>query len=216
MRHAVPFLLCIAVALAAAPVAAEGQTTSTGRPPSQPEGTTPGTQPDTASPRGSSAPTPQPSSGRPPALLTPGSVGPSSDGLLFAPTQFQPSPALPSEQRPVDSTGPIAPQSLPRQSEDSAAGSPDALDLSQPCSVNGVPGQPSGTATSQQSGVSASKFRPAGVGAEQFVRPGVSTAQLATLLPGGARTGCVPPRTFVLYPETADRPRRAPSTDDGP
>ena len=215
MRHAVPFSLCIAVALVAAPIAAEAQSTSTDQSPSQREGTTPGTQPATASPRGSDAPAPQPSSARPPALLTPGSVG-SSDGLLFAPTQFQASPALPSELRSVDSARPIAPQSPPRQSEDGAAGSPAALGLSQPCNVNGVPGQPSGAATAQQPGVSANQFRRAGVGEEQFVRPGVSTAQLATLLPNAARTGCVPPRTFVLYPETPDRPRRAPSTNDGP
>ena len=216
MRHAVRFSLCITVALVAAPIAAEGQTTSTNQSPSQREGTTSGTQPATASPRGSDAPAPQPSSARPPALLTPGSVGPSSDGLLFAPTQFQASPALPSEQRSVDSARPIAPQSPPRQSEDGAAGSPAALGLSQPCNVNGVPGQPAGAATAQQPGVSASQFRRAGVGAEQFVRPGVSTAQLATLLPGAARTACVHPQTFVLYPEMAERPRRAPSTDDGP
>jgi hypothetical protein len=212
MRHAVPFSLCVAVALVAAPMAAEGQTTDPS--PSQREGTTPSTQPESAPPRGSSTPTSQPSSVRPPALLTPGAVGPSSDGLLFAPTQFQPSPALPSEQRPVDSTS-IARQPAPRQGEGGAAGSSGALELLQPCGVNGTAGQPSGTATAPQNGVSTSQTQGTGVAAEKFVRPGVSTAQLATLLPGAARAACLPPRTFVLYPETTERPRRAPTTDDG-
>jgi hypothetical protein len=54
------------------------------------------------------------------------------------------------------------------------------------------------------------------VSADAFERPGVSTAQLATLIPGNQVETCAAPRDVVLYPEPVSRPRRVPSNGDAP
>ena len=59
-------------------------------------------------------------------------------------------------------------------------------------------------------GVSASQLPRAGVSADAFERPGVSTAQLAALLPGARPTPCAPPRDVILYPDTGAPSRRVP------
>ena len=60
-------------------------------------------------------------------------------------------------------------------------------------------------------GVSASQFQRAGVGADAFTRPGVSTEQLRTLVPGRGTESCRPARDVVLFPEPATQRRVIPS-----
>jgi hypothetical protein len=57
--------------------------------------------------------------------------------------------------------------------------------------------------------VPASKFPQAGVAADKFERPGVSAAQLATLLPGYRSQPCAPTRDVPLYPATSSPLPRA-------
>jgi hypothetical protein len=56
----------------------------------------------------------------------------------------------------------------------------------------------------------------AGVGAEAFVRPGVSAEQLRVLAPGGLPDPCRPPRDFVLHPDPGTQPRRVPAAAEQP
>jgi hypothetical protein len=65
-------------------------------------------------------------------------------------------------------------------------------------------------ATSSFPGVSAAQLPRAGVSADAFVRPGVSAAQLSTLLPGARSSPCAPPRDFIPYPDAGTPSRRAP------
>lgn len=51
-------------------------------------------------------------------------------------------------------------------------------------------GSAQGSGASTGSGIAASQFSSSGVPADRFERPGVSTEQLATMLPGARGTGC--------------------------
>ena len=76
---------------------------------------------------------------------------------------------------------------------------------------------PSSATASACPGVSSSQLPRAGVSSDAFVRPGVSAAQLSTLLPGARSSPCGPPRDFIPYPDTGTPTRRAPPPSvDGP
>jgi outer membrane biosynthesis protein TonB len=117
-----------------------------------------------------------------------------------------PEPLRPSEPaRVVDEIG--------RRPSEQAPGAAVTSPPARPCA--GSP--PSATAAPSHSafpGVSASQLPRAGVSAEAFVRPGVSTAQLATLQPGSPPTPCAPPRDVILYPDTGAPARRVPPPGD--
>src|SRR5688572_28888893 len=125
MRHALPFSLFVVVALGAAADQAVAQTAADGRSATPPQ---PRTSPDASAPPPQTLSAPSMS----PLVLTPGAVGPTSDGLLFRPPQFLPSPALPSERRSLDPPMPIAPPPVPRANETEAV-RPAAPGPSQPC-----------------------------------------------------------------------------------
>ena len=114
---------------------------------------------------------------------------------------------LPSEQalppgraQDVPSTTPLQTPPITRPG-DPAVAPPQGVPSAGPCNrtSSGTPAFP---------GVSASQLPRAGVSADAFVRPGVSTAQLSVLLPG-ARTSQCPSSTrdVILYPDTG-RPSR--------
>ena len=114
------------------------------------------------------------------------------------PTRPAPPPIEPA--RNIDDIG-------RRPAEQPAVASPAAQ---RPCgTAASAVGAPSGQA-SPFPGVSASQLPRAGVPADAFVRPGVSAAQLATLLPGARSTPCATPRDVILYPDLGTPARRVP------
>jgi hypothetical protein len=144
-----------------------------------------------------------------PAPLSPGSIGPTSDGLLF--TTQGPFPALPSPSPVVGTTNANAASPSPA----SSITGPDpssSTSRTRSCASGESNGAsrtvtPPPASSSPPSGVSTAQFPRAGVSADAFVRPGVSAAQLATLVPGTPNASCAPSRDVILYPAPVNRPR---------
>ncbi len=164
-----------------------------------------------------------------PIQISPGPSGPTSDGLLFtgaAPFPSVPPPnAVVSDPRPSAAPDPRPSAGPPFQTGTSGPEPSPGAPAARPCSPGdasssgrrgAAPPSTSSNTSTQFPGVTASQFRPAGVGAEAFTRPGVSAAQLATLVPGRSSAACTPSRDVVLNPEPVNAPPPIPAADDEP
>jgi hypothetical protein len=114
-------------------------------------------------------------------------------GLLTRPSSETGSPlgagvnAAPNQRLPMPAADP--PQILPAPPQTGSA--------SARCNARTASAPPTGA---QFPGVSTSQLPRAGVGADAFTRPGVSTEQLRALVPGSVSTSCPAPRDVILYP----------------
>ena len=156
-------------------------------------------------PGDSRAPVPQPGV-QPPG----GSPVPQPSPQSVSQASSLPAAITTNGERPEAGPGGAPRAGGPRASEPPASGAPNACatNARDDAAVAGPPPDPAFP------GVSASKFRRAGVPADAFERPGVSAAQLATLLPGARADACGSSRDFVLAPPPPPRRPMASGADE--
>ena len=191
-----PSTLLLALALATTSVAGQGSQNDT----------------STADPRTSALPS-APANRAPQAPSLPSSSTPAdSPSSTRSPSEPARTPSQPAQ--PLGGT-PLVPPPAPLQAPPiggSAAAPPiGGAAAGAPTPQNPCPGTSApAPASSSFPGVSASQLPRAGVSADAFVRPGVSAAQLSTLLPFARSGPCGRPRDVVLYPDTGTPLRRVP------
>lgn len=161
-------------------------------------------------PGDSRAPVPQPGVQPQPYPYPGGSPVPQPSPQSVPQASSPPAAITTNGERPHAGPGGAPRAGAPRASEPPASGAPNACatNARDDAAVAGPPPDPAFP------GVSASKFRRAGVPADAFERPGVSAAQLVTLLPGARTDACGSSRDFVLAPPPPPRRPMASRVDE--